>query len=267
MSRLRWPLLVAGTWAVLLYLMLPTLVAVPVSLTDNRYLSLPSHGVLSLRHYGTFFTDPVWQSAILQSLGIGLAATALAVTLGGLAAIGLWRLSSGLAESVRMLALAPMIVPPLVSALAFYRLFAAWGLLDTIAGVVIAHTLLAAPFVLITVSAALANIDLRQEQASRSLGASGAQTIRLVILPQILPGLVTGAVFAFLTSWDEIIVTLFIAVRDVYTLPRKMWDGINENLEPTIAAAATVLFVLTLLLIGGQALREAWRKDGAKDIA
>ena len=255
MTRLRWKLLVAAAWAVLLYLMLPTLVAMPVSLTANRYLSLPDHGALSLRHYATFFTDPVWQSAILQSLGIGAAATVLATALGGLAAIGLWRLASSLAESVRLIALAPLIVPPLVSALAFYRLFAGWGLLDTIPGVVIAHTLLAIPYVLIAVAASLANIDLRQEQASRSLGASGAQTIRWVILPQIAPGLAAGAVFAFLTSWDEIIVTLFIAVREVYTLPRKMWDGINENLEPTIAAAATVLFVLTLALIGWQAVR------------
>jgi putative spermidine/putrescine transport system permease protein len=254
-AALGWPLLVAATWTMLLYLMLPTLVAVPVSLTANRYLSLPEHGELSVRHYSTFFTDPIWQSAILQSLAIGAAATVLATALGGLAAIGLWRAASRLAESVRLIALAPLIVPPLVSALAFYRLFAAWGLLDTIPGVVIAHALLATPYVLITVAASLANIDLRQEQASRSLGASGAQTIRYVILPQIVPGLATGAVFAFLTSWDEIIVTLFIAVREVYTLPRKMWDGINENLEPTIAAAATILFVVTIALVGWQALR------------
>ena len=122
-------------------------------------------------------------------------------------------------------------------------------------GVILAHTLLAAPYVLITTGASLANIDRRQEQASRSLGGSGWQTIRFVILPQIVPGLATGGIFAFLTSWDEIVVTLFVASRTVYTLPRKMWDGLNERVDPTIAAAATVLFALTLLLVGVQALR------------
>jgi putative spermidine/putrescine transport system permease protein len=251
---MRWSVLVALCWAVLLFLMLPTLVAMPLSVTPNRYLSLPTDGI-SFQHYGTLFGDPVWRSAMLQSLGIGLAVTALAVTLGTLAAIGLWRLSSALGELARMLALAPLIVPPVVSALAFYRFFANLGLLDSFAGVILAHTLLAAPYVLVTVSAALAAVDPRQDQASRSLGASQSQTVRWVILPQILPGILAGAVFAFLTSWDEIVVTLFIAARAVYTLPRKMWDGINDQVDPTIAAAATVLFAVTLLLVILQILR------------
>jgi putative spermidine/putrescine transport system permease protein len=260
-GRLRWPLLLALAWTVLLFLMLPTLVAVPVSLTPHRYLSLPpSVGELSLQHYATLFTDGVWRSSVLQSLAIATTATALSVLLGSLAAVGLWRLSSGLAETARLLALAPLIVPPVVSALAFYRLFAAWGVIDTFLGVVVAHTLLATPYVLVTVSASLATIDLRQEQASRSLGASSGQTIRHVILPQAMPGVLAGAVFAFLTSWDEIVVTLFVASRAVYTLPRKMWDGINERVDPTIAAAATVLFVLTVLLIAGQALIQRSRE-------
>jgi len=122
-------------------------------------------------------------------------------------------------------------------------------------GVIVAHALLGAPFVVVTTAASLANLDLRQEQASRSLGASGWQTLAWVIVPQIRPGLLTGAVFAFLTSWDEIVVTLFIASRTVYTLPRKMWDGLNERVDPTIAAAATVLFAITLTLVCAQALR------------
>ena len=254
MTRRAWPCAVAATWLVLLFLMLPTLVAIPVSLTPERYISLPT-GELSLQHYRALFGDEVWQNAILQSLLIGTASAILATLLGGLAAVGLWRLSSRWGETARLLALAPLIVPPVVSALAFYRLFARLDLLDTFTGVILAHTLLAAPFVLITTAASLANIDRRQEQASRSLGASGARTLWSVIAPQARAGLVTGAVFAFLTSWDEIVVTLFVASRSVYTLPRKMWDGLNERVDPTIAAAATVLFVLTLLLIGGQALR------------
>ncbi len=254
MKGYGWPALVAGTWTVLLFLMLPTLVAIPVSLTPERYISLP-HGELSLTHYRNLLGDPAWRSAIVQSFFIGVAVTALSVPLGGLASIGLWRLASRGGEAARLITLAPLVTPPVVSALAFYRLFADWGLVDTFAGVILAHTLLAAPYVLITTGASLANIDRRQEQASRSLGGSGWQTIRYVILPQVAPGLATGGIFAFLTSWDEIVVTLFVASRTVYTLPRKMWDGLNERVDPTIAAAATVLFALTLLLVGVQALR------------
>ena len=257
-DRAGWPVLVALAWTVLLFLMLPTLVAIPVSLTPERYLSLPKGGI-SFEHYAEFFGDPSWRGALGQSLAIGLAVTLLATGIGTLAAVALWRLSSWLAEGVRLLALAPMIVPPIVSALAFYRAWAGLGLLDTFTGVTIAHTLLALPYVLITVSAALATVDLRQEQASRSLGASLWQTIRWVILPQIMPGVATGAVFAFIVSWDEIVVTLFIASRAVYTLPRKMWDGINEQVDPTIAAAATVLFLVTLVAIGWQIARQARR--------
>lgn len=258
-SKLRWPLLVGATWAVLMFLMLPTLVAVPVSLTTERYLSLP-HGAISFDHYASLVSDPSWRNSALQSLGIGIVVTVLATTLGTAAAIGLWRLSSWAAEAARVVFLAPMIVPPIVSALAFYKLFAQLRLIDTFLGVIMAHTLLATPYVLVTVAASLATIDLRQEQASRSLGASTWRTLRSVIVPQILPGVTAGAVFAFIISWDEIVVTLFIAARTVYTLPRKMWDGINEAVDPTIAAAATVLFLLTMVLIGLQVAREARRR-------
>ncbi len=254
MTRLGPPALVALAWTVLLFLMLPTLVAVPVSLTPENYISLPT-GHLSLIHYRELFGDPAWRDSIAQSAAIGIVSTVIAVSLGGLAAIGLWRLSSALAEGVRLLVLAPLIVPPVVSALAFYRLFAWMGLLDTFPGVIVAHALLSTPYVVITCAASLATIDRRQEQASASLGASWRQTIQWVLVPQIMPGLLTGAIFAFLTSWDEIIVTLFIASRAVYTLPRKMWDGINERVDPTIAAAATVIFAVTLLLVAVQAVR------------
>jgi putative spermidine/putrescine transport system permease protein len=248
LARYGWPLVVALAWGVLLFLMLPTLVAVPVSLTPERYLSLPTDEI-SFQHYGTLFTDPLWMSSVAQSLVIGTLTAALSLVLGSLAAIGLWRLSSRLAETIRLFTLAPLIVPSVVAALAFYWFFSRLGLIDTFVGVILAHTVLAAPYVLVTVAASLATIDVRQEQASRSLGASLGQTVRYVILPQAKPGLVTGAIFAFLISWDEIVVTLFVASRTVYTLPRKMWDGIQERVDPTIAAAATVLFAMTVVLV------------------
>jgi putative spermidine/putrescine transport system permease protein len=252
--KLRWACLVAAAWSVLTFLMLPTLVAIPVSLTPERYLSLPTNGI-SFSHYETLFTDAGWVGSALQSFFVAAVASFIATFLGTLTAIGLWRLSSWLGEVVRMVALAPMIVPPIVSALAFYRIFADLHLIDTYLGVILAHALLGVPYVLITVAASLSMIDARQEQASRSLGASGTRTMVSVILPQIMPGVAAGAVFAFVTSWDEVVVTLFIAARAVYTLPRKMWDGINDNIDPTIAAAATVLFILTVMIAIVQIIR------------
>ena len=257
-SHYRWRILVGLAWCVLLFLMLPTLVALPVSLTPERYLSLPTDGI-SFRHYRTLFTDPSWIGSIGQSLLVATLSASLATLFGVAAAIGLWRLSSWLGEMVRMLFLAPMIVPPIVSALAFYRLFADLRLIDTYLGVVLVHALLGVPYVLITVAASLAAIDMRQEQASRSLGASGLRTTTSIILPQITPGILAGALFAFITSWDEIVVTLFIAARAVYTLPRKIWDGINDNIDPTIAAAATVLLAITMAIALIQIVREANR--------
>ena len=263
-NKLGWPILVALCWTVLLYLMLPTLVAIPVSVTPERYLSLPK-GEISFVHYRTLLTDPTWIKATMQSLMIAAIATGFSLVIGTAAAIGLWRLSSQSAETVRLLIMAPMIVPSVVSALAFYWFFSRLGLIDTFFGLILAHTVLAIPYVIIAVAASLATINSRQEQASRSLGASSSQTIRMVILPQIIPGVLTGAVFAFLTSWDEIVVTLFVASRTVYTLPRRLWDGIQERVDPTIAAAATVLLLLTVLLILVRSIQDRLREQRAGD--
>ena len=121
------------------------------------------------------------------------------------------------------------------------------GLLESYLGLILAHTILATPMVLITVSASLANFDPKLEQASRNLGASNWVTVRRVILPSVRPGVLAGALFAFILSWDEIVVTLFISKYSVYTLPRRMWNGIRENTDPTVAAAAVVLIALTII--------------------
>lgn len=238
----------ALAWTVLMFVLLPNFVAVPISLTPERFLSLPEDA-LSLRHYVNLFTNPQWLSAIGQSFVIALASMCLAVALGTLCAIGLWRIASRWSEAILGLTLMPIIVPPIVSALAFYRLWIDLGLLDSYLGMIVAHTILAVPYVVITVSASLANFDLKLEQAARSLGASMGQTLRHVILPGVAPGIYSGAVFAFITSWDELVVTLFITSRAIFTLPRRMWDGIREHVDPTIAAAATSLLLLTLIVI------------------
>lgn len=246
--KFRRSALLAAAWLVLSFLVLPMTVVLPVSLTDQRYLALPQQG-LSLQHYRAFFGDPVWLSSLAQSLGIAACSAFAATVLGALCAIGCWRLSGGAASLIRLLMLAPLIVPTIVQAVGMYRLWAWLGLYDTYAGVIIAHTMIGLPYVTITVSAALATVDPKLEQAARSLGASMAQTVRLVILPNILPGLLSGALFAFASSFDELIIVLFLTSHAITTLPKRIWEGIQVDIDPTIAAAAMLLILLTLVLM------------------
>ncbi len=235
-----------GAWALLLFLVLPALIAIPVSLTPKRFLTIPTSN-FSLRHFENLFTSADWLSSFFQSAVIASASSLLATSLGTLCAIGLWRVSSRMGEVARAFLLLPLIIPQIISAMAFYRLWIPLGILDSYTGLILAHTILAAPMALITVSASLANFDPRLEQASRNLGASTWTTMRRVIFPSIKPGIYAGALFAFILSWDEIVVTLFISKFTVYTLPRRMWNGIRENTDPTVAAAAVVLIAITII--------------------
>jgi putative spermidine/putrescine transport system permease protein len=235
-------------WATVIYLILPITIVLPVSMTDQRFLSLPYHA-LSGQHYARLFATPAWTDAILQSAGIAVASTVVAVLLGTLCAIGCWRLSRRSTDLVRALMLLPIIIPSIAYAIGLYRYFARLGLLDSFTGVVIAHAVTGMPYVVITVSTALAAFDSRLESAARGMGASLPQTLRWVILPRIVPGIVSGAIFAFIHSWDELVIILFIASRRVFTLPRKIWDGINENLDPAMAAVAVLLVGMTVLLL------------------
>jgi len=242
-----------AAWVILSILIIPSLVAFPVSVTNKTYLSFPWEGV-SLQHFRNLLTSPEWISSFGQSLLIAVVSSALATLLGTLAAIGLWRLSGRFTEAIRAFLLLPLMVPPIISAMAFYRWWVPLGLIDSYLGIILAHSILAIPMVVITVSAALANFDLRLEQASRSLGASLPTTVRRVILPVIRPGILAGAVFAFILSWDEIVVTLFISKFDVFTLPRRLWNGMRENTDPTVAAAAVVLICTTVVFLVGFAI-------------
>lgn len=245
----------AGAWLVICFLVLPITVVIPVSLTDRTYLSLPQHA-LSLAHYVRLFTSAEWLSSIAQSLAIVGSATILAMATGTACAIGCWRLSSRSADLLRAAMLVPLIVPAIVYALGLYRLWARLGLLDSYAGVILAHAVTGMPYVIVIVSTGLAGFDLRLEQAARNLGATVPQVLWRVLLPNIRPALLSAAIFAFIHSWDDLVLVLFIAGRAVFTLPRRIWDGINDKLDPTMAAMATVLVLLTIaLLILEQAAR------------
>ena len=249
LRRSRWfGAALASTWLVCLYLVLPLMIVIPVSLTDRRFISMPQDGI-SFRHYANLINNPLWMSSIGQSLIVATVATIIAVILGTLATVGCWRISSKRSELVRAALLLPLFIPSIIHALGMYRMWIDVGIIDTFTGVILADVITAIPYVVITVSASLANFDVRLEQAARNLGANARQVIWLVVLPNVRTALASGALFAFMHSWDDLLLVLFIAGRVVYTLPRRMWDGIHYQLDPTMAAVAVVLIAMTTLFL------------------
>ena len=236
------------TGAVLLFLVLPVLAVVPLSLSSSELLTLPIPG-LSLRWYEVFFTDGRWLAATRTSLVVGGLTALLATVLGTLAALGLqFGRVPGRAVLLGLLT-APVVVPSVVTGLAMYLAFAPAGLTSTLPGLVLAHTVLAAPYAVTTVLAGLQGFDPVLLRAASSLGAPPATALRRVLAPLLAPSIVTGAVFAFAISFDELIVTLFIAGPDQVTLPRQMFAGLREVLSPTLSAAAVVLAAASVGLL------------------
>ena len=241
-----WLATLAGV--VLFYLMFPIFVILPLSFSSGSYLSFPPPG-WSLRWYANFFGRPEWQSAMWLSIWIGVSVTVLACVLGTPAAFGLVR---GKFPGKRLLngfILSPIIVPGIIVAIGIYFVYARLGLIGNPLGLVLAHTCLAIPFVVINVSAALYGFDERLEQAALSLGATPWRCFWQVTFPLIRPGVMAGAVFAFITSFDELLVALFVSGTTAMTLPRLMWQEIRQDIDPTIAAASTLLLVLTTALL------------------
>jgi putative spermidine/putrescine transport system permease protein len=246
--------MIAGAWGICLFMSLPILIVFPVSLTPTDYISMPSIGDLTTRHFEALVGPRGWMGEAGTSLVIALAAATTATALGTASAIGLWLITNRWTNLIRIVLLIPLMVPQILAGLAFYRLTVSVGLYDTYIGVIVAHAILALPFVFITVSSALTAIDRRMIQAAHSLGAGACRAVFQVILPNTWRGVLSGGVLAFVLSWDEIVVTLFITSRDVFTLPRRIWDGIRETVDPTVAAAASALVIITILLFGISAL-------------
>jgi putative spermidine/putrescine transport system permease protein len=241
----------AGWWAlrlfaalVLFFLLLPILVIVPLSFSASSFLAYPMPG-WSLQWYETLFSSGEWARAAKNSFIVAPAATLIATVLGTLAAVGLARVQFRGKGLLMSLLIAPMVVPIVVVGVACYLFFARIGLADSYLGLVLVHAALGAPFVVTTVLATLQGFNHNLVRASLSLGADPVQTFFRVTLPVIAPGVISGALFAFATSFDEVVVTLFIAGPEQVTLPRQMFTGIRENINPTIAAVATLLTIFT----------------------
>jgi len=232
----------------LLFLVLPILVIVPLSFSDSSFLSYPMPGV-SLRWYQNLFESDEWMRAAQNSFIIAPAATLIATVLGTLAAVGLNKAEFRGKGLVMAVLISPMVVPVVVVGVGVYFFFARIGLSETYTGLILAHAALGAPFVVTTVSATLQGFNHNLVRASLSLGASPLHTFFRITLPVIAPGLISGALFAFATSFDEVVITLFVAGPGQSTLPRQMFSGIRENISPTIAALATILIVFSTCLL------------------
>lgn len=255
-SALSAPAVAGFAGLVLFLLVLPTVIVIPMSFNDSEYLSFPPQGY-SLRWYQSYFSDPAWLEATWLSLRVALLAALAATVLGTLAAYSLFRYEFRARKAIVGALMSPLIVPAIVLGIGLYDLFVRWKLIGSVPGLVIAHTVVAIPYVLVTVSANLAKFDPALERASGSLGANAVTTFLRITLPLIAPGVISGALFAFIHSFDEVVVTIFVSGYVTRTLPLKMWENIRHQVDPTIAAISALLLLLLLLWLVVSQLRLA----------
>lgn len=246
-----------GGWGclVLAFLCLPIVLVLPISFSAGTFLNYPLPG-LSLRWYATVLQPYPWMFALKNSLVVGSLTTVLAVVLGTLASYGLTFTDFRGKQLVLMFLITPMVVPVVIIGLAIYFLLSRIGLLGSFAGLVLAHTVLALPFVVITVTATLQGFDKKLIKAAASLGCPPLRTFLSVTLPLILPGVISGAIFAFATSFDEVVVALFVSAPSQLTLPRQLFSGLRDQVDPAIVAIATLLIAISCgLMIAMELLR------------
>ncbi len=254
-SRLGRVAYLAACAVIFVFLLAPLLVIVPLSFNAEPYFTF-TEGMLqldaeafSLRWYRQVAGDPVWRRALGNSLFIGGVATALATSLGTLAALGLTSRAMPARRLAMGFLISPMVVPLIISAAGMFFFYSALGLAQTHLGLILAHAALGTPFVVITVTATLVAFDRNLTRAAAGMGAGPWLTFRRVVLPLIAPGVISGALFAFAASFDEVVVVLFMASEAQRTIPRQMWAGVREQISPAILAVATFLIAFAVLLL------------------
>ncbi|MBB4120378.1 ABC transporter permease [Martelella radicis] len=237
------------------FLIFPILVIIPLSFNATDFFTFTPEMLAfdpagySFKHYQDFFTNPDWQQALRNSVMIAPAATLLATSFGTLAAIGLSQSHVPYRGAIMAILISPMIVPLIISAAGMYFFYSRLGIQGTYWGVVLAHAVLGTPFVIITVTATLVGFDRSLERAAASLGANPVTTFFKVQMPLILPGVISGALFAFITSFDEVVVVLFVGSASQKTLPWQMFTGLREQISPTILAVASILVTISIILL------------------
>ncbi len=233
---------------VIAFLLLPIAIVIPMSFSNSNYLEFPPR-VWSVRWYQAFFQSQEWMAAARTSLLAAASTVVISVPIGFLAAYSLRNSSSRIAKAAFAFLLMPQVVPVILLAIGVFFLYIRLKLVNSFVGIVIAHVAIAVPFVVTTISAGLKGFDVNQEHAARSLGASRLRAIADVILPQISLSLVAAAVFAFITSLDEVVIGLFIAGGENTVLTRKMFLALRDQVDPTIAAISTILIVTSVLAV------------------
>lgn len=253
-----WLYLVAGL--VIAFLVGPTLLVVPMSFSDSRYLTFPPPE-WSLRWYRAYFDSIEWRDATFVSFQAAFGTMLLATTVGTLAAYGLHTSRLGASRLVQALLVLPMMIPVILIAIGVFIFFAPLGLNNSITGLVLAHSILAVPLVVISVTAGLKNFDMNQEMAARSMGATRARAFLTITMPQIRYSVLSGALLAFITSLDEVVIALLVAGGDKATLTKRMFLALRDEIDPTIAAISTLLLFLSILFLGVSQIFQPKPKD------
>lgn len=248
------------SWIVFFYLIFPVFIIIPLSFSSSLFLEFPPKG-FSLMWYKRFFYDFQWIDATKVSFIVAVFTTIFATILGTMASVGLVRGRFPGRNIIYTLFLSPMIMPLVVVAIALYFLFVRLHLVGTYAGLIIAHTILSIPFVVVNVTAVLQGFDRTLENAATNLGANKLQTFFRITLPLISPGIFAGALFAFITSFDEIIIAIFLSGTSAVTLQKKIWDSIRLEINPMVSSIASLLIVLSvIILIGAEIIRRRAEK-------
>ncbi len=258
-DKLRMTMLLVWCGLVLAFLVLPIFVPVPLSVNAEAFFTYPLKG-FSWRWYHEVLGSGAWREAIWHSIVIAIGVTVVATSLGTLAAVGLSSPRMPVRRIVVAVLISPLIVPIIITAVGAYLFYAPIGLANSFVGIIIAQSTVAAPFVVVTVGASLANFDRTLIRAAAISGARPLVAFWRVMLPLILPGVLSGAAFAFVASFDELVIALFLAGPAQRTLPMQMFVGLREHLDPTITAAATLMMAFSIvLLIAADRLRRGSR--------
>ncbi len=241
------------------YMLVPMVVVVIISFSSAAFLHFPPPG-FSLQWYHRLFATEAWTTSLLTSIEIMVPTGLLATALGTAAAVGLARSRSPGAAAIGAVLMAPMVVPVIIIAAAIFTLFQAWGMNGTLSGLIIAHTMLTTPYVVATVRGAMETVDRQLEQAALTLGATPWRSFWRVTFPLILPGVLSGMLFALVVSFDELIVSLFISTPEVRPVTVQMWSDVRGAVDPTISAIATLLLAFSLLVLLAEAALRDWRR-------
>ena len=257
-GRRLWLYVLVGL--IMFFLIVPSLLVVPLSFSADRYLAFPPSG-WSTRWYAVYLGAIEWRDATWVSFVAATLTMIVSTVLGTLAAYGLHTSRSRLMQIVYVGFMLPLIIPGILVAIGIYLFYAQLGLNSTLSGIVMAHSVMAIPLVVITVVSGLKSYDMNQEMVARSLGASRLWAFLTVTLPQIRIAVISGALLAFITSLDEVVISLFIAGADMSTLTKRMFNALRDEIDPTIAAISTLLIVTSIVLLA--AVRLLQRKPNA----